>query len=260
MDIASLIGVLSGIALIVSAILLQGNLQDFVNAPGLMIVLGGTLSATLLTFKLTDVIAAFKSVILVFLNKQHDPNDLIADLTKLSRIANSRGLAALERVNKEKQSLFMRKALTLISDNAEEQMIYSTLRIEIQSLKIRNHIIQDIFQKMGLYAPAFGMIGTLIGLVEMLSRLDNPANIGPAMAIALITTFYGTILSTMFFLPMAGKLRANTIDQVTNLEIVFEGALSILRNENPLVLYDRVISFIPPNRRREYRPPTDDAD
>ncbi len=102
---------------------------------------------------------------------------------------------------------------------------------------------------MATFAPAFGMIGTLIGLVQMLNMLSDPSSIGPAMAIALLTTFYGTILSTLFFLPISGKLKARTMIEVINMEIIFEGAIAILKNNNPLMVFERLSSFIPPQDR-----------
>ena len=115
---------------------------------------------------------------------------------------------------------------------------------------MRHFVVQDVFRKMGVYSPAFGMLGTLIGLVQMLSQMQDPSSIGPAMAVALLTTFYGSLLSTVFFLPVAGKLKARTVMQVIDLEIIFEGAISILENNNPILVYERLSSFIPPRVRK----------
>ena len=136
------------------------------------------------------------------------------------------------------------------ADGAEKEMIANTLVIEIDSLRARHYIPQEVFRKMGNIAPAFGMLGTLIGLVQMLSNLENPETIGPAMAVALLTTFYGSLLSTMFFLPISGKLKARTAREVLLLEIIFEGARSILESNNPLLVYEKLSSFLPPARRK----------
>ena len=125
-----------------------------------------------------------------------------------------------------------------------------TLNIEIESMKQRHYIIQDVFKKMALYAPAFGMLGTLIGLIQMLTKLSDPETVGPAMAVALLTTFYGMLLSTLILNPIAGKLRARTMLEVINLEIIFEDAISILHDNNPLLVYKKLSSFIPANLRR----------
>ena len=127
----------------------------------------------------------------------------------------------------------MKKACRLIADSSEEDSIRAVLINEIESLKIRHFMVQDVFRKMGIYSPAFGMLGTLIGLVQMLSKLQDPSSIGPSMAVALLTTFYGSFLSTMLFLPIAGKLKVRTLTQVMELDIIFEGAISILGEQQP---------------------------
>jgi chemotaxis protein MotA len=247
MDFASIAGILSGISLIVAAIFLRGNLTNFLNIPGLMIVLGGTIASTLLTFPLRDVIKAFQAAFFVLYEQKIDPNDMVKTIIRLSNISRRQGLFSLGKIKTNHPIL--EKGCNLIADGAEEDIIRNALRIEIESLKHRHFIIQDIFIKMATFSPAFGMIGTLIGLVQMLNMLNDPGSIGPAMAIALLTTFYGVILSTLFFLPIAGKLKARTMTEVINMEIIFEGAISILKNNNPLMVFERLSAFIPPKDR-----------
>ncbi len=242
MDIASLIGIVSGISLIVSAIFLGGDIHNFINVPGLMIVGGGTLATTLLTFQFKDVIAAFKAAYFVFSKQKEDPNEAVATMIKLCHISRRQGIMELSKV--KTQSGFLKKACGLIADGSSNDVIRDALTTEIESLKMRHFIVQDVFKKMGTYSPAFGMLGTLIGLVQMLSKLQDPSNIGPAMATALLTTFYGSLMSTLFFLPVAGKLKARTVMEVINLEIMLEGAVSILDNNNPIILYEKLSSFI----------------
>jgi chemotaxis protein MotA len=179
--------------------------------------------------------------------KKIDPNDMVKTIIRLSNISRKQGLFTLGKVKTNHPIL--KKGCDLIADGAEEDIIRNALRIEIESLKHRHFTIQDIFTKMATFSPAFGMIGTLIGLVQMLNMLNEPKSIGPAMAIALLTTFYGVILSTLFFLPIAGKLKARTMTEVINLEIIFEGAISILKNNNPLMVFERLSAFIPPKDR-----------
>ena len=248
MDIASFLGVVSGISLIVGAIFLGGDIHNFINIPGIMIVGGGTIATTLLTFQFKDVLAAFKAAYFVFSKEKEDPNDAVATMIKLCHISRKQGL--LELSNVKTRSGFLKKACGLIADGSPEQVIRAALYTEVDSLKLRHYIVQDVFRKMGMYSPAFGMLGTLIGLVQMLSRLQDPSNIGPAMATALLTTFYGSLLSTLFFLPIAGKLKARTIMEVINLEIMLEGSVSILNNNNPVLLYEKLSSFIPERLRR----------
>lgn len=247
MDIASLLGFLSGLALIISAILLGGDANIFVNIPGMMIVVGGTIAATLLTFRIHDVFAAFRAAWIVFTRDNTDPQIMINKMIELSKISHRNGLLALSKI--ETKSNFLRRACNLISDAAPEPMVNKTLQTEIDSLLARHYQVQDVFRKMGAYAPAFGMLGTLIGLIQMLSVLDDPSAIGPAMAVALLTTFYGSLLSSMLFLPIAGKLRSRTLMEVTNLEIIREGTLSILSNDHYASVYERLSSYIPEAKR-----------
>jgi chemotaxis protein MotA len=242
MDIASLLGIVSGISLIVSAIFLGGDIHNFINVPGLMIVGGGTLATTLLTFQFRDVTAAFNAAYFVFSKQKEDPNEAVATMIKLCHISRRQGIMELSKV--KTQSGFLKKACGLIADGSTNDVIRDALTTEIESLKMRHFIVQDVFRKMGTYSPAFGMLGTLIGLVQMLSQLQDPSNIGPAMATALLTTFYGSLMSTLFFLPVAGKLKARTVMEVINLEIMLEGSISILDNNNPLILYEKLSSFI----------------
>jgi chemotaxis protein MotA len=117
-------------------------------------------------------------------------------------------------------------------------------------MQMRHFIVQDVFKKMAIYAPSFGMLGTLIGLIQMLSLLANPETLGPAMAVALLTTFYGSLLATVIFLPIAGKLRSRTMQEVMNFEIIFQGAVSILQDNNPLSVYEKLSSFVPAKKRK----------
>ena len=252
MDTASLIGILSGLGLIIGAIYIGGDFQNFINVQGMMIVFGGTIAATLITFQFKDVIGAFLAAFFVFSEKKVDPNDMVETMIELCTISRRQGLIALSRLEIEDDLL--RKACNLIADGSKEDLIRDTLNIEIDSMKQRHFIIQDVFRKMALYAPSFGMMGTLIGLVQMLRQLSNPETIGPSMAVALLTTFYGMLLATLFFLPIAGKLKDRTLVEVMNLEIIFEGAISILEDNNPIFVYEKLSSYIPAKKRRPRRP------
>jgi len=147
-------------------------------------------------------------------------------------------------------SAVLKRACNLLSEAASEQVIRNTLQNEIDSLLARHFAVQDVFRKMGTYAPAFGMLGTLIGLIQMLSELDNPDKLGPAMAVALLTTFYGSVMATMMFLPIAGKLKARTVLEVTNLEIIREGSISILTNDHYAHVYEQLSSYLPERERK----------
>lgn len=248
MDFASLLGIFSGIALIVSAILLGGNSDVFINVPGLMIVAGGTIAATLLTVQFKDVLNAFRAAWIVFTQDKTNAQEMIDTMLELSRVSHRHGLLKLGDV--ESDSHVLKRACNLLAEAASEQVIRNTLQNEIDSLIARHHSVQDVFRKMASYAPAFGMLGTLIGLIQMLSQLSNPETIGPAMAVALLTTFYGSLLATMVFLPIAGKLHARTLSEVTNLEIIREGCISILTNDHYMHVYEQLASYLPEAQRK----------
>jgi chemotaxis protein MotA len=252
MDVATILGIVSGIGLIFGAIFSDGNGGMFFNAPGIMIVVGGTIASTLITFPLHDVLHALQAARQVFSSRKIDPNDVVRVIITVTNLSRRQGLVALGKVRTDNKIL--KKALMLISDGAPDDVIRQTLRIEIDAMRARHFIAQDVFRKMGLYAPAFGMLGTLIGLVKMLRLLDDPAEVGPAMSVAILTTFYGSLLSSLIFLPIAGKLKSRTNLEMINLEIIFEGAVSVLQNNNPLLIYEKLSSFIPPGMRAKFGP------
>ena len=248
MDFASFIGIISGLFLIISAIVMGGGIDSFINLPGLMIVLGGTIAATLITFQMKDVISSIRAAIFVFSEQKKDSNDMVAIMVELCALTRRQGLMSLSKLDTD--SDFLKKAANLIADGTKEELMRDTLNIEIESMKQRHFIIQDVFKKMALYSPSFGMLGTLIGLIQMLSELSNPETVGPAMAVALLTTFYGMVLATLLFNPIAGKLKQRTLVEVINLEIIFEGAISILQDNNPILVYEKLSSYVPNSLRR----------
>lgn len=248
MDIATFFGIIAGASLIFGAIFLGGALDTFINIPGFMIVMGGTLAAISVNYPLHEIVQAHLAAYKIFTSRKVREIDVVNTMVKIADISRREGLLALENIRTENKIL--KKACQLIADNADPLMIREMLAIEIASLRGRHHIVQDVFKRMGTYAPSFGMIGTLIGLVQMLAALHDSANIGPAMAVALLTTFYGAMLASLLFLPMAGKLRSRSQEEILHLYIIFEGAKCILENNNPRLVYEKLSSFVPPKERR----------
>lgn len=249
MDFASFIGIISGLALIVGAIFYgSSDFSIFINIPGIMIVIGGTIAATLVTFQFKDTMAALRAMFIVFAQDKQDPQAMISTMLSLTKIARREGLIALSRVDAD--SPFLKRALGMASDASDEEYIRKTLQADIDSLKMRHYVVQDVFKKMGTYAPAFGMLGTLIGLIQMLAKLDDPETIGPSMAVALLTTFYGSLLATVIFNPIAGKLKARTILEIQTLEIIRDGTVSLLGSNNYLAVYERLSSYVPAHQRK----------
>jgi chemotaxis protein MotA len=251
MDKTTLFGIIAGTSLIMAAIMLGGAIDTFVNVPGFMIVVGGTLAAISVNYPLNEIIQAHAAAYKIFLSRKVREIDVVNTMVKIADISRREGLLALENIKTE--NMILKKACQLIADNADPLMIREMLAIEIASLRRRHHIVQDVFKRMGAYAPSFGMIGTLIGLVQMLAALHDPSSIGPAMAVALLTTFYGAMMASLLFLPIAGKLRSRSQEEILHLNIIFEGAKCILENNNPRLVYEKLSSFVPPKDRRSER-------
>jgi chemotaxis protein MotA len=251
MDFATLLGLATGILMVIGAILIDGSLLQYIDAPGAMIVFGGTLAAITVSHPMEEVIQAFNAGFKIFASRKVTAKEVVDVMVRIAEISRREGIVALENIRTE--NVVLKKACKLIADNAGPQLIQDTLRIEIHSLKRRHQIGETVFRSLGTFAPAFGLIGTLIGLVQMLARLNNPKALGGAMAIALLATFYGALSANLLFLPIAGKLRARTQQEVLNLEIIFEGARCILQNNNPLLVRDKLSSFVPPKERTGVR-------
>ncbi|WP_029893684.1 motility protein A [Desulfohalovibrio reitneri] len=247
MDIATLIGIVGGLGLIVGAILLGGNLFAFVDAPSLVVVVGGTMAATLVMFPLKTVISSFKVAMKAFLAKDPNPQELVEQVVSLADKARKESLVALEKV--EIDDPFLKKGVRLVADGSSQAQVQSILESEINFLKQRHRRGQNVFKGLGGAAPAFGMIGTLVGLVNMLQTLDEPEAIGPAMAVALLTTFYGAVMANLVFLPVARKLEERSNDEQLVLNVAMEGVLSILNGEHPHLVREKLLSFLPPASR-----------
>lgn len=247
MDIGTIIGIIGGTILIISAVTLGGSAIIFVNVPGVLIVMGGTLAASFIKFSLKDVINSFKVGMKAFMIKMDAPEQLIQKMVELSRIAKKEGLIALE--NYMPADPFSASAMRYLSDGLDEKLIQSMLDKEIQQTVQRHSIGQKVFKGMGASAPAFGMIGTLIGLVQMLASMSDPRSIGPAMAVALLTTLYGALAANFICLPIADKLAYRSQQEQENLTIVREGALGIAQGISPMVLEESLSIHLAPKER-----------
>ncbi len=248
MDLATLLGIFVGLGLVVGSILIGPDPIGFIDIPSMMIVFGGTSASLLVTFPLEEVRQGMRAVIKAFTSKRTQPNQVVEIMVKIADISRREGLVALEKV--ETGNPILRKATQLIADSADASLIQETVAIEISSMKRRHNIGIGVCQRIGSLAPAMGMVGTLIGLVQMLTNLSDPATLGPAMAVAILTTFYGALLANLVFLPIAGKLKARSMQEELNLLVIFEGAKCILENNNPRLVYEKLSSFLPPKDRR----------
>ncbi|EIM64225.1 motility protein A [Desulfobacter postgatei] len=244
MDISSIIGAVSGIGFILGTILLGGPISMFINIPSILIVVGGTIAATMIGFPLGDVIGMFKTAIKVFMFKIEKAEDIISNLTEISNKARKGGLLSIEGDIQSTSDPYLAQALQMTVDGVKTEDIGQIMEKKMELTKKNLDTGSAIFASMAAYAPAFGMIGTLIGLVQMLANLDDPSTIGPKMAVAMITTFYGAIMANLFFIPMSDKLKGRTEEEITNMNIVYEGILSIREGEHPKLMEDKLKVYL----------------
>lgn len=250
MDIGTIIGILCGFSLVVVAMVQGGGVSWFLDGPSAMIVMGGTLGATLISYPLGDILSVFTVAKNVFRKKKFDTAKVIRQFIQMSKTSRRDGILSLQSATTKIEDPFMVKAITLILDTPDPSGVTDILETEIDFLAERHRLGAEIFTTMGNFAPAMGLVGTLIGLVQMLKQMSEPSSIGPAMAVALITTFYGVVLANLVFLPIAGKLRARSAQEITMKQLIVNGALAIQAGDNPRVVEQKLHSFIAPRERK----------
>jgi len=251
MDIATLVGIISGVFLIFFSILIGGDVMGFVSVSSMMIVLGGTFASTLVNFPLNTVLEVINITRNAFLFKDEPPSLIIDTMVALAEKARREGILAIEKSLYDIEDPFMRNGIQLAVDGSDPEVIRNIMENELANLEARHKIGQAVLHAMGTYAPAFGMIGTLIGLIQMLRVLEDPSQIGGGMAVALVTTFYGALLSNLVFLPLEGKLKGRTRDEVLKREMVIEGILAIQSGDNPRIVRGKLLTFVAPKFRTE---------
>lgn len=244
MDIASIIGVVSGMGFVLGTILLGGSIMMFVNIPSILVVAGGTLAASMVAYPLGDFLSIFKTSMKIFMFKIQPPEEIIAALVEISNKARKGGLLSIEGDIQNTEDPYLAQALQMTVDGVKTGDIAAIMQKKMALTKKKLDVGANIFASMGAYAPAFGMIGTLIGLVQMLANLDDPSSIGPKMAVAMITTFYGAVLANLFFIPMGDKLTGRNEEEITNMNIIFEGIISIREGEHPKLMEDKLNIYL----------------
>jgi chemotaxis protein MotA len=252
MDIATIIGLVGGTVLICLAIVTGGNVLVFINIPGLLIVGGGTIAACFIKFTMSDVINSVRVAMKAFTVKIQPPDQIMEKMVAIAKIAKERGLMALE--NEKPDDEFAAKAFQFLADGFDEEQIRELLNKDI-NLTIQRHLTgQKVFKGMGGSAPAFGMIGTLIGLVQMLANMSNPQDIGPAMAVALLTTLYGALLANLAFLPLADKLVLRSQQEQETKNLILDAALGIARGLSGMVFQETLKIHLAPKDRLKLVP------
>lgn len=252
MERSTIIGLVSGFALIAIAIVVQGGLSAFLSIESMLIVVGGVFAATLVNYSVEDITTSYQAVQAIL---GHDKVDLTEDielLTMFSRRARRQGLLTLDDDVRYVEDKYLKNGLELVIDGIPEENLIQILDDEIKSMERRHTTSISVLNSMGTYSPAFGMIGTLIGLVLMLRNLDNPEGIGPGLAIALITTFYGTILSNLVFIPLSGKLSKLSEQERNEKEMMRTGLIALANGENPRIMEKKMLSYVTPEDRAQY--------
>lgn len=247
MDLATLVGIVLSIVLVGTAILLGGSPIMFVDPSSALIVIGGTIGVTLMRNPLSAVLGTFGVVGKAFTTRVPASDQLIPRIQELSRKARKDSLLSLENV--EVEFGFLKKGIMLCVDGIEPNVVRSILETDVRNTASRHKRGQEILEGMGGAAPAFGMIGTLIGLVQMLANMNDPASIGPAMALALLTTLYGALIANVFCLPLADKLKVRSQEEVLAMMLCIEGVMGIVQGEHPAAIGHQLKAFLAPKHR-----------
>jgi len=251
-DIASLVGLILGIVMLVYGIIDNAGLagaSSYLNYPSAIITFGGSIAATMASYSMQDFVAGLKSFVLVFKIPALNTSDMIKKIIDLSNIARKEGLLSLEESASQMENEFLKKGVLLIVDGTDPELVRSIMETELYCVEQRHKDVIGFWETLGAMGPAWGMIGTLIGLINMLADLSDVSSVGPAMAVALITTFYGSVLANWICAPVATKLKANSASEISMKEVMVEGLLSIQAGENPRVIEEKLKSFLSPDRR-----------
>lgn len=252
MDISTILGLISGTVFIIISILLSGRLSLFYDLPSIMIVFGGSIAALLIAYPLPKFLEGFKTVKHAFSNVVLDPQQLIKQINELALAARKEGLLALEEMAQNMDDPFLKKGIMLIVDGTDPELVRSIMETELTFIESRHKDNQGFWGAVADLGPAWGMIGTLIGLIAMLDSLEDPSTIGPKMGVALITTLYGSLLANFFATPVSNKLKIKSNDELLLKQVMIEGLLSIQAGENPRVIEEKLKAFLSPASRKDF--------
>jgi chemotaxis protein MotA len=249
-DLAGVIGLVAGFAVILIAAMVGGAPSAFIDLPSILIVFGGTFAVTTISYSLPEIWRAQRLMLVALFSGTPDSGDAARRMLDLARLARNEGVLALERqLAQLRDAPFLRRAVGLVVDGATPEDVESVMAQEQAAIQGRHAKSASILRKAAEVAPAMGLIGTLVGLVQMLGQLDNPSAIGPAMAVALLTTFYGAVLANMVFAPLASKLDRNSAEEALVNRLYVIGASAIGRQENPTRIEMLLNTVLPPEKR-----------
>ena len=251
MDIATIVGLGAGVTLLIMTIAIApgASFGAFINYPSLLTVVGGAIAAVMIAFPLKSFLSIGKVTKNVFFRKPVSIPALIEQIVSLAETARRDGLLALENKLEDVDNAFVVLGIQMAVDGTQPEMIEDIMRTEMDAVATRHKNGKSMLEQMGRFAPAFGMIGTLMGLIIMLGNMSDPDAIGPGMAVALITTLYGAIISNLFCLPFAEKLGFINQQELMSMEIIVRGIMGIQSGDNPRIVEQKLNTFVPPNLR-----------
>lgn len=248
MDITTIIGVVAGFGFIVTSIISGGNLGDFIDPGSILIVFGGTFSAVVACFPLSTLKSMIKHFKIITQGKRFQPEPLIESLVEMAQIARKNGLLALEEKANELEDPFYKRSIMLIIDATEAEKVKEMLDAEVENMAARHEEEMAIYDRGAAFAPAFGMIGTLIGLINMLKSLNlddgGSDTIGSSMSVALVTTFYGVMLANLVFTPISQKLQIRNNEEILYRQIIIDGVLGVQAGDNPKTLKESLAASL----------------
>jgi len=253
-DALTPIGFIVGFSMLILGIVTNGGItgfMSFIDLSSMLVVFGGMIAALLVSFPVKEMRHIFTVIRQAFSHREQNLSQLIKTFVALSERARREGLLSLEVELEKVEDPFIRKGILLAVDGIEPNVINDIMQAEITAMEERHRKGRSLLEKAGEYAPAWGMIGTLIGLVLMLNNLDDPSGLGPNMAIALVTTFYGVLLANLVFLPLASKLALKTEEEVFLKQIVIEGVIGVQSGQNPKLLEEKLSAFLSTSERKE---------
>ncbi len=250
MDIATVVGFVTAFGLIVGSMVMGGSVGAFVDVPSLLIVLGGTIGALMINYPMERVTSAGGVARNAFFAKLQSPKEIIERIVSYASQSRRDGVLALEGALETESDGFLKKGLQLVVDGQDVDAIGQILEVEIDHIKKRHEAGAEFWTTAGTFAPALGLIGTLIGLVQMLGAMEDPSSIGPAMAVALLTTFYGALFANVVCNPIAGKLGNRSTDEVLVKNLALQGILQIATGANPRIVEQQLHSFLSPALRQ----------
>lgn len=250
MDLATILGLLIGWGAFLGSIIIEGgHLGSLINLPAMLLVVGGTIGATIIGYSLPQVLGLPAVARNAFFSQSYDPTQLVLTVVELAKKARREGILVLEEEARKLENAFLRTGIQLVVDGVPSEAVREILETEVMALQERHRVGESIFTAMGGFSPTLGVIGTVSGLVHMLANLSDPGKMGPAIAGAFIATLYGVSLANLIYLPLASKLKLRSSDEVFYCALAIEGILSIQAGDNPRIVESKMQAFLGPKQR-----------